>query len=117
MTRKETIQGLEMLKALMLFDPINMETISPDTLNGIDKIAYDNCKRAIEILKSQDEKGKPMDDKYTKILSDYSNCIKIPSCEDCEAWKFIEGSGTRWCEFIRKRDEEIREKIEKVLNA
>lgn len=43
-----------------------------------------------------------MDDKYAKILSDYSNCIKLPSCDDCEAWKFIEDSGTRWCEFIRK---------------
>ena len=58
-----------------------------------------------------------MDNKYTKILSDYSNCIKIPSCEYCEAWKAIEDSDTAWCEFLRERDKEIRDKIEQVLEG
>ena len=56
-----------------------------------------------------------MDAKYTKILSDYSNCIKIPGCEDCEAWKHIEDSDTTWCEFIRERDKEICDRMRKVL--
>ena len=56
-----------------------------------------------------------MDDKYSKILSDYSNCDNLPSCEDCEAWKTIEDSETKWCQFIRTRDEQIRDKIEHLL--
>lgn len=56
-----------------------------------------------------------MDNKYTKILLDYRNCIDLPSCDVCEARKNIEDSQTPWCEFIRERDKEIREKIEQAL--
>lgn len=56
-----------------------------------------------------------MDEKLAKILRDYSNCIKMPTCADCKAWKKVEETDTTWCEFLRKRDEEVFNKIEEAL--
>lgn len=56
-----------------------------------------------------------MDNKFIKIIEDYQNCIKMPTCGDCKAWEGIEGSDTTWCEFLRKRDELLYNKISEAL--
>ena len=56
-----------------------------------------------------------MDEKFAKILRDYTNCIKMPACADCKAWKKIEESNTSWCEFLTEHNEEIYNKISEIL--
>lgn len=56
-----------------------------------------------------------MDEKTTRILDIFEDCSKIPSCEECEAWETIEGTRTKWCEFLRERDKRIIDKLERVF--
>lgn len=57
-----------------------------------------------------------MEGKYEKIILDYQNCIKMPTCGECEAWKHLEkDSKTTWCEFLRKRDEMLYDRISEAL--
>lgn len=50
------------------------------------------------------------------ILDNYTNCSKMPDCASCKAWENIPYTDTSWCEFLRKRDEEIYEKIAEAIN-
>ena len=56
-----------------------------------------------------------MENRLMKILDNYNNCTKMPDCASCKAWEKIPNTETNWCEFLRKRDEKIYEKIEKAL--
>lgn len=51
--RKRIIDGLKMTMELFLFDPSTGETCAPDDLNEINRITYDSCKGAIELLSAQ----------------------------------------------------------------
>ena len=58
---------------------------------------------------------KEIDKKLIDILNIFEDCSKIPSCEECVAWKTIEGTATKWCEFLRERDKRIMDKLERVF--
>lgn len=56
-----------------------------------------------------------MDKKVIEILNIYDDCGKVPSCEKCKASKFIEGTETSWCEFLREHDRRLYDKIDRVF--
>lgn len=53
MTRKEIIDGLKFTMDFILLNPITCESIAPDLLNRLDRITYDACKGAVELLEAQ----------------------------------------------------------------
>lgn len=52
---KKVIDGLKMTMDLFLFNPSTGETLAPDDLNELNRITYDACKGAIELLSLQSE--------------------------------------------------------------
>ena len=53
MTRKEIIDALKFTMDFILLNPITCESVAPDALNKLDRITYDACKGAVELLESQ----------------------------------------------------------------
>jgi len=51
MTRKEIIDGLKFTMDMFLFDPSTGETKTKSQLNESDRITFDACEGAVEILK------------------------------------------------------------------
>ena len=54
MDREKVIKGLEFTKEMITFNPSTGEDIDPENLNEVDKMSYDACVGAIELLKEQE---------------------------------------------------------------
>ena len=53
MSIEDVISGLQFTAGMVTFNPLNGETIDPKDLNEQDKLTYDACMGAIELLKTQ----------------------------------------------------------------
>lgn len=54
MDRENVISGLKYTAEMFLFDPATGYTKDPDDLNAADRITFDTCIGAIDLLKEQD---------------------------------------------------------------
>ena len=54
MNREDIIGGLQFTAGMVTFNPLNGETITPEELNEQDKLTYDACMGAIDLLKAQE---------------------------------------------------------------
>lgn len=98
---KKVIDGLKMTMDLFLFNPSTGETLAPDDLNELNRITYDACKGAIELLSLQSEHATC----YLDSPCEYQNSkIALPSAQPLR-WipcgKCIHADGKhRWCKVL-----------------
>ena len=80
---KKVIDGLKMTMDLFLFNPSTGETLAPDDLNELNRITYDACKGAIELLSLQSEHATC----YLDGPCEYQNInIALPSAQPELRW-------------------------------
>ncbi|MBR3020416.1 MAG: hypothetical protein IKH57_25690 [Clostridia bacterium] len=54
MCRDDIIGGLQFTAGMVTFNPLDGEAIAPEDLNEQDKLTYDACMGAIDLLKAQE---------------------------------------------------------------
>lgn len=86
MTVKRIIDGLYFTVGMMLFNPMTGESKTPDELNEDDRVTYDACMGAIDLLKAQ-EPVEPIIDTHWETPSVYDEDVEVTEnkCGACGA--------------------------------
>lgn len=84
--RENVISGLRYTVEMFLFDPATGYTKDPDDLNAADRITFDACVGAIDLLKEQEPKPvkvdtrKVLDGETERVVNDL-NIAKLILCD------------------------------------
>lgn len=77
MNRENIIDGLRFTAGMVTFNPLDGETITPEELNEQDKLTYDACMGAIDLLKAQE----PV--QLGELIEGFDNVLEFYSCGFC----------------------------------
>ena len=77
MNREDIIGGLQFTAGMVTFNPLDGETITPEELNEQDKLTYDACMGAIDLLKAQE----PV--QLGELIEGFDNVSEFYSCGFC----------------------------------
>jgi hypothetical protein len=97
MSREDIIDGLRFTAGMVTFNPWNGETITPEELNEQDKLTYDACMSAIDLLKAQEPK--PVKDTLVvggHLMGKCPKCYKVLTIQDHPVACGFCGQAVKW---------------------